>query len=473
MTTQSTHKNTPHRNVYYISLSFFLVFSGVNSCLVFGTSDYGDYAAISLAILYISFALSALFIVPSILNNKILSPKYCAFFGSLVEILFISEYIIFINQYYLYFISIIQGIGISMYWVGAQRYIVKCANHYEQQNSLKKDTSISKFQGIFFCAYQSSTFVSNLLSAILFVLNLSNAIVYTFFTILCCLGCAIILFADNFQDDTSQSQNTDVIHDDTFENKSDRSNISHSILSTIKMWKNPRMQCLLGMYIYLGLYIEYEFGLFPTLIASDSMKFFVMAIYGISGGLFSKLFAVLSTKINKWYIISIGLLINIFVYIFIFNIGDNTNTNVLYLFIIAILNGIIESSLFITLFTLYPIICGDNSEATANTQFFQQFGLALGYFLFSFLGFNSKIFYNVIALFIAAFIFYKSKIVRKYMNYKTNNLLILNDNTKENYDAISVSVIPIIFGDSLKEDYVIDHGLESDGYESTYSEISV
>ncbi len=47
------------------------------------------------------------------------------------------------------------------------------------------------------------------------------------------------------------------------------------------------------------------------------MKFFVMAVYGISGGLFSKLFSILyqSKKINKWYIISIGLIINIFVYI--------------------------------------------------------------------------------------------------------------------------------------------------------------
>ena len=35
-----------------------------------------------------------------------------------------------------------------------------------------------------------------------------------------------------------------------------------------------------------------------------------------------------------------------------------------------------------------------------------------------------------------------------------------------------MSVIPIIAGDKLKDDYVIDHGLESDGYESTYSEIS-
>merc|ERR1719245_1695330 len=105
-------------------------------------------------------------------HNPRLSPKYCAFFGSLVEIIFISEYIVFVNQYYLYCISIIQGIGVSLFWIGCQQYIVKCANYYEQQHAQQPNSQISAFQGIYFTFYEFSTFFSNMLSAILFSLRL-------------------------------------------------------------------------------------------------------------------------------------------------------------------------------------------------------------------------------------------------------------------------------------------------------------
>ena len=462
--------HTPHKNVQFVSLSFFLVFSGVNSVLVFGTSDYGDYAAISLSILYLSFGLSALFIVPIILNNKILTPKYCTFIGSLVEIVFISEYIIFINQYYLYLISIIQGIGISMYWIGSQRYVIECAYHYERQRNLKKGSEIAGFQGVYFSYYEASTFVSNLLSAILFTLKLSNAFVYTLFTIICCIGCGITLFADNlennYKDEKDKNMNNNYQYD-TF--KKSKSIIHHSTFSTIKMWNNPKLQSLMLLSIYLGLFQEFEFGVFPTLIDNKSMKFFVMACYGISGAIFSKYFGKLSQQINKYYIITIGVLLNIIVYIMILNIGSSTSINALYFFVIAIMNGIIESSLFITLFTLYPLILGDSPETLSNAQFFQQFGLALGYFLYSILGFNMKIMVDFIFLFVAGCIFYKSQTIRKYINTKKEDdeiLQIINVNNDNNKQRIIT-----IESYKVKQDYMMHHDLESDGYESTYSEI--
>eukprot|EP01083_Nonionella_stella_P068915 183297_1 len=449
MASDPLYRNSTHRNVHYISLSFFLVFSGVNSALVFGTSDYGDYAATSLAILYSSFALSALFIVPYILNNNLLSAKYCAFFGSLVEILFISQYIIFINAYYLYFASIIQGIGVSMYWIGSQQFIVQCANHYEHTHHLQRNSHIGTLQGIYFTFYESSTFASNILSAILFALKLSNSMVYTAFTIICCFGCGITLFADDI--------------------KPRKDNAQHSSLSTLQMWSTPQLQCLMAMSVYFGIYQQFEYGIFPTFIEDKSMMFFVMACYGLSGAIFSKYFTKIWNQINAYCIISSGIVINILIFAFVLNIGMEGMRTIhpIYLFAIALLNGCVEASFFVTLFILYPVICGDKPEALANAQFFQQIGLAIGYVMYSVFEFEMKIIVGCVALAVAVFMFYKSSIVREYMNANVKNerAALCDDADAMQYMSI------VIVSNKVKQHYMMYHDAESDGYESTYSEI--
>lgn len=238
------------------------------------------------------------------------------------------------------------------------------------------------------------------------------------------------------------------------------------------MWKSAKLQCLLPLSVYLGLFQSFQMGTFPTLIDDDSLKFLVMASYGLSAAVCSKILGKISPSLSPYHIISFGLSANIAVFVWLLAVPQSVTLSVWSLFMMALVGGMVEAALFMTLFTLYPVICGQSPETLSNAQFFNQFGLAMGYALYSILGFDDKIVFNLSVLAAAGLVCYRSDIIRQSIEGKESEPLFHREmEMNVNVNDGDMNEVVVMVDEKTKIGVMFGFGEESDGYESTYSEI--
>uniref|UniRef100_A0A8R1DZ16 Protein unc-93 homolog A n=1 Tax=Caenorhabditis japonica TaxID=281687 RepID=A0A8R1DZ16_CAEJA len=160
-------------NLWIISVAFLFLFTAFNGLQNLQTSVNGDLGSDSLVALYLSLAISSLF-VPSFMINR-LGCKLTFLVAIFVYFLYI---IINLRPTYSSMIpaSIFCGIAASCIWGAKCTYITEMGIRYATLNFESQSTVIVRFFGYFFMIVHCGQVVGNVVSSYIFTLSMSGMI---------------------------------------------------------------------------------------------------------------------------------------------------------------------------------------------------------------------------------------------------------------------------------------------------------
>lgn len=369
-------------NVIHIGLSFLLVFLAFSVAQTFQTSsDHARQGAIALGFLYVSYALSSLFL--SSFLTRLLGVKLTLFLSSLTYVAFVAANIRF-NVYVMYVISCFVGVGSSLIWTAQGVYVTLSTTQYETVNRLKPSSKRGFFNGLFFCCFQTNTTIGFGVASILFYLNIELWLIFITLTILGAIGSISLLFLRPVQTDHLEQR---------------------SIFSSIALLKDPRMLFMAPLLCYTGIEFAYLFGSAPPLILSKSLKFFVYATYGITNAISSIVFGKLSDLAHKRiYFFLFASILHLFAYMLLITIWsppiDQTQIYIFFIIVnsLAIGDGILIAQIYAVLGTLFyntpPF------DVFANFKLYQAIFIAIGFVYRNYLSFQAQTYLSIGSLLI-------------------------------------------------------------------------
>ncbi|CAB03760.3 Putative potassium channel regulatory protein unc-93 [Caenorhabditis elegans] len=160
-------------NLWILSVAFLFLFTAFNGLQNLQTSVNGDLGSDSLVALYLSLAISSLF-VPSFMINR-LGCKLTFLIAIFVYFLYI---VINLRPTYSSMIpaSIFCGIAASCIWGAKCAYITEMGIRYASLNFESQTTVIVRFFGYFFMIVHCGQVVGNMVSSYIFTLSYSQAL---------------------------------------------------------------------------------------------------------------------------------------------------------------------------------------------------------------------------------------------------------------------------------------------------------
>jgi len=316
----------------------------------------------TLVILYGVFTIANL-VSPMVLN--LIGARIALVFGGLTYALFVCANIS-VQKWSSYASGALLGLGAAMIWTAQGAVITNFSLLHEFQTAAPKGSTLGYFNGFFFSIFQFNQFVGNLLVAVLFQAKLSDKVVFIVASIICAAGVVMMCFLKPAKPPAAQE--VDGAPKNTFAN--------------LKQLVDPTMILLMPIFIYSGFSQGYMFGILPKIVLSKSIKFYTMAVFGISDTLFSMLWGILSDRIGRKPIMLIGTAVHLAAYVTM--IGRNTaeaSTSEILFFIWAILLGmgdaVWNSQIYAVLGSIYS---QDPGAALANFKLFQSGTMAFSFF---------------------------------------------------------------------------------------------
>ncbi|KAL3108038.1 hypothetical protein niasHT_018200 [Heterodera trifolii] len=381
------------------------------------TAVNGDMGADSLCVLYLSLAVSSLFVPPFVLNR--LGCKRTLVLSIGIHVLYFAAN--FIPRYYsLIPTSIIAGMAASCIWASKCVYITESAIKYAKLNVESTGVVIPRFFGYFFMFYHMGQVLGNILSSLVLgsaiehfepedrtdytcghsflVHNLSDnarrnlsppprlAFLALIGIDLCCaiVACATVkLFLNPLQKQATAASGKGP------PSSRDPSKFSAPIFRlTLKNLRKPKSDLLIPLTIFNGIEQAFAVGLYTKAYVGCGLGIseigYVMTSFGVADAICSLVFGPLIKLFGRMPLLMFGAVINLLMIItlmiWVVNPGDRTLFNA-----VAGVWGMADGVWNTQLNGFWVALLGPGRDqlevAFANYRFWMSFGLAFGFFL--------------------------------------------------------------------------------------------
>jgi len=155
----------PIRDLIVICLGFFLIFVAFSTTQNLVSSLIpGKLGTVTLAVLYIAFCLSSLFISSS--ATELMTPKWALVAGASTYCCFIAANIN-PQAWILVPAAALSGLGAGLLWTGQGAYVSNVAANYARAMNQPKKSVLGLFNGIFFANMQACQIVGNVIGVVL------------------------------------------------------------------------------------------------------------------------------------------------------------------------------------------------------------------------------------------------------------------------------------------------------------------
>eukprot|EP00475_Leptophrys_vorax_P037957 TRINITY_DN6611_c0_g1_i1.p1 TRINITY_DN6611_c0_g1~~TRINITY_DN6611_c0_g1_i1.p1 ORF type:complete len:501 (-),score=150.08 TRINITY_DN6611_c0_g1_i1:782-2254(-) len=361
------------RNVIFLSLSFCLVFMSFSAAQNFQTSKGGSgtpeeakVGSNALAILYFVFTFSTFFSSALVRTFGIKTALFC---GASTYVLFVSSNIKKMT-WFTYASAALEGIGAAALWTAQGAYVTNSVTEYELLKNLEPGNAQGSFNGLFFSIYNFNQFIGNMLVAVLFQFSISESTIFSIATVLCGLGAVSLLLLPV---PTVEEFGDEELEEDDAADKP-------SLWSNFGIMAQTSFILLIPIIIYNGLSQGFIFGVLPALVSEPNIKFYTMAVFGITDTFASFGFGRISDRMGRKPFLILGTLFNSVAYMLVFS--GKISGNALY-FTCAVLLGLADAiwntQPYAILGSFYE---QDPAAAFANFKLFQSGSTAAAFFYY-------------------------------------------------------------------------------------------
>eukprot|EP01083_Nonionella_stella_P066742 175982_1 len=455
------------QNCIIVSVAFFLIFSGYSGAQRFATSAGEDAQErdISVAIIYTTFPFAALFVGPLV---KRISARKVFIGATSCYALYVAANIKVI-PFILYLSAALEGLAAPCLWVARNVFITDCANQNEILHHEAPNSKLGSFNGIFFSIFQFSAILGSVIGGLVFEFDGSDVYLYAFFTFICVVGVLTFLCikpmnlhqtqaaeplssASNFTEiqlinrgslnEDDGDDNEPIIEDTTAEETADdqdrplhaynmmqntnvsiQSELVHSGMRLIGLFKQFNLWCILPLFVYSGLEIGFDSADFPLLITNNVAKFYILGYYGLVSVVSSYYLGKLSDNIHRSYIMLILFVIHQVAWIALYFTKDvifESQNNIVFV-LLATIFGVGVGIIATQKFAIIPILVNNEPEAYQCVFLIESPCAALVFYLHSYLDFSTKVIINSITLCVAVIPFLFFPTIRDAFKPKKSN----------------------------------------------------
>eukprot|EP00475_Leptophrys_vorax_P046049 TRINITY_DN9746_c0_g1_i1.p1 TRINITY_DN9746_c0_g1~~TRINITY_DN9746_c0_g1_i1.p1 ORF type:complete len:440 (-),score=126.85 TRINITY_DN9746_c0_g1_i1:27-1346(-) len=396
-------KSSSYRKLLLLSISFLLLFMGFFAAQNFqttmpsGNGDGAKVGATALAILYAVFMMST-FVSTNVVQKVGL--KRSLIFASLGYVLFCA-YNLYPTPTFAYIAAAFDGFCSATLWTAQGAFATMCISEY---NLINGGSPSGLFNGTFFSFFQSAQFLGNLLVALLFQAKVANSTVFLVLTLVCFSGTLFMFF----------------IQEPQLEDKSDAGmqfGQKGFDWSNFKMFKDRKFQLMVAIIFFSGIECGFLFGALPALVPDILLRFYVLAVMGISDMLASLSLGTLSDRIGRIPVLMIGLTSGTIAFIVVMACSSSPTTG-LY-FAVAILLGISDAVMNTQPYAILGLYFEENpTPAFANFRLLQSFGITVSFIYFPFVTFTGQALINLVFLWFGVLsVLYLHKFIQNVNHY--------------------------------------------------------
>ncbi|ELR21073.1 UNC93 family protein [Acanthamoeba castellanii str. Neff] len=164
----------PIRDLIVICLGFFLIFVAFSTTQNLVSSLIpGKLGTVTLALLYVAFCFSSLFISSS--ATELLTPKWALVAGASTYSLFIAANLN-PTAWTLIPAAVTSGVGAGLLWTGQGAYLSNVAANYARAMNQPKKSVLGLFNGIFFASMQACQVVGNVIGVVLLLTGETSSV---------------------------------------------------------------------------------------------------------------------------------------------------------------------------------------------------------------------------------------------------------------------------------------------------------
>eukprot|EP01105_Mastigella_eilhardi_P018170 TRINITY_DN4201_c0_g1_i1.p1 TRINITY_DN4201_c0_g1~~TRINITY_DN4201_c0_g1_i1.p1 ORF type:complete len:458 (-),score=143.04 TRINITY_DN4201_c0_g1_i1:116-1465(-) len=292
--------------VSFCLLLIFLAFNGTQT--IESSIVPGDLGYLSLAVLYLTFAASALLLSTGVVSK--LTPKWSIMVGSLGYVVYIGA-----NLYPRYYTlipgAVLVGVCASILWAGEGAYVTNAAMNYSLALGLPLKSSLGLFNGVFFGIFQLSMVIGNILSSVILGTNVSgnsksSDALFLVYVIVCVAGLVGLIFLPH-----ERAPQSEEVQKSTLEDEQKKTTAcGQALIGALKLMRDKRMALLIPLIFYCGLEQGFTFADFTDSIISEVLGIqwvgYIMCLYGATNSLCSVVFGKLVDVFGKRFLILLG-----------------------------------------------------------------------------------------------------------------------------------------------------------------------
>jgi len=386
-------------NTLLLSISFFLIF------VAFSTTQNLESSLIpgllgrwSLAALYASFCVSSLFIATPIAN--LLPPRFALLVGGAAYIPLTAA-----NLYpswgTLIPAAVVLGCGAGILWSAQGAYLTAAASNYARSKNKEPKSAMGLFTGIFFCIFQLTQVVGNLVAGCIFMFGgdsedeARNILFYMFLGVAALGVLLFLLLGKEVTEKERKSGETSDLFQQSKNVNSDGEQIGtpqvtsfkevfRNVLDVVLLLGDPRMLLMVPVCIFSGMEQSFLSGDFNADIVKEAKGLewvgFVMTVYGAFDAVGSMVLGRMADIIGKRLYLVVGFLAHatfIAFYISVLRISniEELAANSWILFLSAAVLGVADACWNTFPPLMMSVFFSDNAEpAFGNLKFWQSIG---------------------------------------------------------------------------------------------------
>jgi MFS family permease len=361
-------KSPSYLKLLLLSISFLLLFIGFMAAQNFQTtmssSDGGNVGANALAILYAVFMVSTFFSTTVVQKVGL---KKSLIIASLSYVLFCA-YNLYPKPWFAYLASALDGLCAAVLWTAQGTFVTKCVTEYSLTNP---GSPSGLFNGTFFCLFQNSQFIGNLLVAILFQAKTDSTTVFVVLTLICASGTCVMLFLKEPILPETESSVAPAKFD----------------WANFRMFKDRKFQLITFIILFSGIQCGFIFGSLPALVPDILLRFYVLATMGFSDMVSSLSLGTLSDRLGRMPIIIAGAIAGTMAFILVIAAGSSTPVQ----FVVAILLGISDAVVNTQPYAVLGLYFEENpTPAFANFRLLQSMGITISFLYFPYTSFGGQ-----------------------------------------------------------------------------------
>ncbi|CAD5210982.1 unnamed protein product [Bursaphelenchus okinawaensis] len=415
-------------NLFTISAAFLFLFTGFQGLQNLQTSVNDQLGGDSLSIMYLSLAISSLF-VPNFVVNRLGSKlTLITAFGIMIIYMLAN----FLPQYYsLLPASVLAGVAASCMWSACSYYITQSGINYAKLNIEAQNTVSVRFFGTFFMIVHVGQVLGSLLSSVILSqsvvtavivdeadrtcgsgfprnlsllsdrakLNLQRPSLVAYRSVvavyLCCAMVALMIVAFFLN----------ALKRDEINSKQPPKFSAEVLKQTLKNLQKPKVLLLIPLTIFNGIEQTFAVGIYTKAFVGCGLGIsqigYVMTTFGVSDAICSLVFGPLIRMFGRMPLFVFGAVMNVLMImtlmIWPLNPGDRVLFNV-----IAGVWGMADSVWNTQVQGFWVGLTGRTSleVAIANYRFWMSFGMAIGFFIARFTTVNSYLAVSFVILLI-------------------------------------------------------------------------
>lgn len=468
-------KNKIIKNLLVIGFAWILLFTAFQSMANLQSSLNSDegLGTASLCTIYITLVISCFFLPPVIIDKFGL--KWSIVFSQFTYLLYIAA-----NIYPKWFLLLptaaLLGIGAGPLWTAKCTYLTEIAGFYSKLSGESNETVVNRFFGIFFCMFQMSQIIGNLISSTILkpeiddtdsknlklLLNNQNcgfkdcpgastspqikrpqsSTVYLLcFIFISLVISSILLIIFSLNSYISSSKGPDGADKTKKQSPSMKCDL---LVSTVLQIKNKYQLLIIPLTLWLGFSLAFIGADFTKSFVACTLGVdqvgYIMICFGATDMLFSYGFGTLFKYIGRMPCFLIGALINYLVIYLMMNVEMNTDNNYM-LYLIPSLWGVADGCWQTQVNSLYGVLFKSNQEAAfSNFRLWESVGFAVSYAYSNSLCIKSKLH---LLIFYLTFGVIGYVIIEILENNKTNQNYLINFIVANKYRIIKLGVLKL------------------------------